>query len=75
MRTLRQAVTSLIPALGSKAKKPWRHGLAGVSLLPMRCAWCMEWMVVMDPGHQGNAGGVSHGLCDACRSELEQSKT
>ncbi len=75
MRTLRQAISAFIPMVAAGAGKPKRRGFAGVPLLPMRCAWCLEWMVVLDPGHQGNAGGVSHGLCDACRNELERRKS
>ena len=73
MRTVRQVISAFIPAIASGVGRSKRHGLAGVPLLPMRCAWCMEWMVVAGPKGEGDTGDVSHGLCEACRTELEQS--
>lgn len=75
MRPVRERITTSVGTRSSDAGKLEGPDLEGVRLLPLCCAWCGDWIVVMDPPHEGARTGVSHGLCSRCRSQLEQSRS
>ena len=47
---------------------PGCHG-TGEAELPVRCAWCMDWIERGSPALR-ERGHVSHGICPGCYAEV-----